>query len=80
MRKDPRVYLAHILECIEKVQRFTGEDKSRFLRDVMVQDAVVRNVEVIGEAAERIDDAYGTAQPEVPWRAPVGVLDVLIYQ
>ncbi len=80
MRKDPRVYLAHILECIEKVQRFTAEGKSRFLRDVMVQDAVVRNLEVIGEAAKRIEDPYRTAHPEIPWRALGGMRDVLIHQ
>ena len=80
MRKDPRVYLAHILECIEKVQRFTAEGKSRFLRDVMVQDAVVRNLEVIGEAAKRIEDACRTAHPEIPWRTLGGMRDVLIHQ
>jgi hypothetical protein len=43
MTKDPRVYLAHILECIEKIERFTGGGKADFLGNVMVQDAVVRN-------------------------------------
>lgn len=80
MTKDPRVYLAHILECIEKVERFTGGGKEDFLRNDMVQDAVVRNFEVIGEAAKRLDDAYRLAHPEVPWRALAGLRDVLIHQ
>ncbi len=80
MRKDPRVYLAHMLECIKKIERFTTGGKSHFLGDGMVQDAVVRNLEVIGEAAKRIDDAYRTAHPEVPWRAVGGLRDVLIHQ
>ena len=46
VRKDPRVYLAHILECIQKIERFTADGKGRFLQDVMVQDAVLRNFEV----------------------------------
>jgi uncharacterized protein with HEPN domain len=78
--KDPRVYLAHILECIQRVERFTNEGKSRFLQDVMVQDAVLRNFEVIGEAAKRLDDAYRTAHPQIPWRALAGLRDVLIHQ
>lgn len=77
MSKDPRVYLAHILECIEKIQRFTADGEGRFRRDAMVQDAVLRNFEVIGEAAKRLDNAYrlghrgrGIARPEAGHRRP----------
>jgi uncharacterized protein with HEPN domain len=80
MTKDPRVYLAHILECIQKIERFTAGGRNRFLGDVMVQDAVVRNFEVIGEAAKRLDDAYRAAHPAIPWRALAGLRDVLIHQ
>jgi uncharacterized protein with HEPN domain len=78
--KDPRVYLAHILECIQKIERFTEDGRSRFFQDVMVQDAVLRNFEVIGEAAKRLDDAYRAAHPQLPWRALAGLRDVLIHQ
>jgi uncharacterized protein with HEPN domain len=80
MTKDPRVYLAHILECIQKVERFTNEGRSRFFQDAMVQDAVLRNFEVIGEAAKRLDDAYRAAHPQIPWRALARLRDVLIHQ
>jgi uncharacterized protein with HEPN domain len=80
MSKDPRVYLAHILECIQKVERFTAGGEVQFLREAMVQDAVIRNFEVIGEAAKRIDDGYRTAHPGIPWRALGGLRDVLIHQ
>ncbi len=80
MTKDPRVYLAHILECLEKIERFTAQGKGRFLQDPMVFDAVLRNFEVIGEAAKRLDDSYRTAHAEVPWRALAGLRDVLIHQ
>jgi uncharacterized protein with HEPN domain len=78
--KDPRVYLAHILERIQKVERFTTEGRSRFFQDVMVQDAVLRNFEVIGEAAKRLDDVYRAAHPQIPWRSLAGLRDVLIHQ
>ena len=80
MSKDPRVYLAHILECIEKIERFTKDGKERFFNDELIQDAVLRNFEVMGEAAKRLDDAYRAAHPEIPWRALAGLRDVLIHQ
>ena len=80
MSKDPRVYLAHILECIQKIERFTAGERERFLADELVQDAVLRNFEVIGEAAKRLDDAYRAAHPEIPWRSLAGLRDVLIHQ
>jgi len=78
--KDPRVYLAHILECIQKIERFTADGRERFFQDAMVQDAVLRNFEVIGEAAKRLDDTYRAAHPEVPWRALGGLHDVLSHR
>jgi len=80
MSKDPRVYLAHILECIQKIERFTRDGKERFLQDELIQDAVLRNFEVIGEAAKRLDEAYRATHPEIPWRAIAGLRDVLIHQ
>jgi len=79
MTKDPRVYLAHILECLQKIERFTVEGKARFLQDPMVHDAVLRNFEVIGEAAKRLEDTYRSAHPEIPWRTLAGLRDVLIH-
>lgn len=80
MTKDRRVYLAHILECIQKIERFTAEGKTRFLQDDMVHDAVIRNFEIIGEAAKRLDEVYRAAHPDIPWRALAGLRDVLIHQ
>lgn len=80
MTKDRRVYLAYILECTQKIERFTAEGKDRFLRDDMVQDAVIRNFEIIGEAAKRIDEVYRAAHPDIPWQALAGLRDVLIHQ
>lgn len=80
MTKDSRVYLAHILESIQKIERFTVEGEGRFFGDEMVHDAVIRNLEIIGEAAKQIDEVYCTAHPEIPWRALAGLRDVLIHQ
>ena len=80
MKKDPRVYLAHILECAQKIERYTAEGKEHFTSDAMVQNAVLRNLEVIGEATKRLDDAYRKTHPQIPWRAVAGLREVLIHQ
>jgi len=80
MSKDPRVYLAHIMECIQKIERYTKDGRERFLDDQLIQDAVLRNFEVIGEAAKRLDDAYRASHPQIPWRAVAGLRDMLIHQ
>lgn len=57
MKKDPRVYLAHILECAQKIERYTKGGEKEFHNDTMLQDAVIRNFEIIGEAAKRVPEA-----------------------
>lgn len=80
MNKDPRVYLAQILERIERIRAYTSEGKAAFFDDPRTQDAVIRNFEVIGEAAKRIPDDYRIAHPGIPWRELAGFRDVLIHQ
>jgi len=79
MIKDPRVYLAHILECADRIERYLGQDREAFLRDTMVQDAVIRNFEVIGEAAKRIPEQFRVVHAGIPWRLMAGFRDVLIH-
>lgn len=79
MKKDPRVYLVHIVECTERIERYLAGGKEEFLAETMVQDAVIRNFEVIGEAAKRIPEDYRQAHPSIPWRLMAGFRDVLIH-
>ena len=63
-------YLGHILEAIERIGRYTDEiDENSFLQDEMAQDAVIRNLEIIGEASHNIERDYpefAAAHPELP--------------
>jgi len=78
MKKDPRVYLAHILECAAKIEGYITTE-NEFFRDTKTQDAVIRNFEIIGEAAKRVPDDYSRRYPEIPWRLMAGFRDVLIH-
>ena len=79
MKKDSRVYLAHILECAQKIERYTKDGEKEFHHNTMLQDAVIRNFEIIGEAAKRVPQAYRKAHSQVPWRLMAGFRDVLIH-
>jgi len=63
-------YLAHILEAIERIHRYTDDmDELAFLNDQLVQDAVIRNFEIIGEASNNIEKhnpEFASAHPELP--------------
>jgi uncharacterized protein with HEPN domain len=80
VKKDPRVYLAQILERIERIQKFTVGGQDIFLADPLIQDAVIRNFEVIGEAAKRVPEDYRQRHPDIPWRHLAAFRDVLIHQ
>ena len=64
--KDTRVYLAHILECIGRIESYVAKGKEAFFAEPLIQDAVIRNFEVIGEAAKRVPDAYRLSNPTIP--------------
>jgi uncharacterized protein with HEPN domain len=75
--KDDRVNIAYITECIHRIQRYTQEGKSAFWQDSLIQDGVVRNLEVIGEATKNLSIELKSAYPDVPWRKLAGLRDVL---
>lgn len=66
------VFLRHILEALERIVAYTREGRDVFVREPMVQDATLRNLEIIGEATKSLSPAFRTSHPEVPrertWR------------
>jgi len=77
--KDYRVYLAQILERIDRIEEFTRKGKDFFMADKLLQDAVIRNFEVIGEASKRLPPEFRDQHPEIPWRRITAFRDVLIH-
>jgi uncharacterized protein with HEPN domain len=80
MIKNDQVYLEHILEAISKIENFVnGLTKYDFEHTVLIQDAVIRNFEIIGEATKRISKQFTQSHPEIPWQDMAGMRDKLIH-
>jgi uncharacterized protein with HEPN domain len=77
--RDDRLYLSNIFECIERIESYTRDGKEAFLQTTIIQDAVIRNFEIIGEATKRLSPEIRAAYPDVPWQQVAGFRDVLIH-
>ena len=78
--KDDNLYLIHILERIERIESYVLSGREEFLHSRLVQDAVIRNFEVIGEAAKRVSKRSREKYLTVPWKRIAGFRDILIHQ
>lgn len=72
-------YLRHIQDALASIVEYTKEGRASFFASKMVQDAVLRNLEVIGEAVKALSDETKNLAPDVPWRRIAGMRDVLIH-
>ena len=81
MKRDESIYLQHILDAIAKVESYLqGVDETAFSRNTMAQDAVIRQIEIIGEATKHLSDALRSRYAHIPWLDIVGMRDKLIHE
>ena len=80
VKRDVRLFLEDILEGISRIEEYkAGKTQREFLQDHLVQDAVIRRLEVIGEATKNIPEDMRANYPDVPWWQIAGLRDVLIH-
>jgi uncharacterized protein with HEPN domain len=77
--KSDLLYIRNIQDCIQRIESYTIEGKEEFLKTPMIQDAVIRNFEIIGEATKRLSPELKSTYPDVAWKQIAGLRDILIH-
>jgi len=79
--KDDKAYLLHILDAIEKIEKYIGSvEFDEFSQNDMMIDAVVREFEIIGEATRNLSDKFQEVHFEIPWYKIKAMRNVLIHE
>ena len=80
MKKEDSVYLRHILDAVSRIEEYTkGIEYKDFMEKHLIQDGVIRQIEIIGEATKRLSDKTRDKYPNVPWKDMTGMRDKLIH-
>jgi uncharacterized protein with HEPN domain len=77
---EDRIYLLHVRDAIADILVYAEAGEDAFLRETMRQDAIIRKLEVIGEAVKQLSDNTRDSKPDIPWRRVAGMRDRLIHQ
>jgi uncharacterized protein with HEPN domain len=77
--KDDAVYLRHIRECIRRIEEDVAGGREEFFTSHMIQDAVLRNLQTLAEATQRLSDTAKTKHPEMGWEPVAALRNILVH-
>ena len=81
MHRDYRLYLDDILISLDRIREYTLElDREGFSSDSKTVDAVIRNLEIIGEASKNLPDAVKASSPEIEWSKIIALRNILTHE
>lgn len=81
MKKDPNVFIGHIIESIELIEHYSEKlTTNTFKQDQALQDAIIRRLEIIGEATKNIPTSFKADYADIPWKQMAGIRDMLIHE
>ena len=80
MKKDDRLYLLHIAECLSRIAEYTAAGEAEFFADRKTQDAVLRNLQTLAESTQHLSDRFKETHPAINWRGIAGFRNVLVHE
>ena len=79
--KDRQVFLRHLADCLQRIREYTAEGHEHFLSDRKTQDAVIRNLEIVGQIVRDLGaETLASQRPEIPWARIAGARNILAHQ
>ncbi len=80
-KRSWEVIFQDMLDAIAKIEQYTQDmDFDTFVTSSMAIDAVVRNIEIVGEASRHLDDAFRNQYPEIPWQKIAGIRNRIVHE
>lgn len=80
MKRDESVYVSHILDAIEKIEEYVaGIDETSFYKTTLIQDGVIRQLQIVGEAVKKLSDGLRDEYSHIPWQEIAGMRDKLVH-
>ncbi len=77
--ESDRVLLAHMRDCLGRIQEYTNAERARFDASRLVQDAVIRNLQTLAESSQRLSSEIKATETQVPWRELAGFRNVIVH-
>lgn len=78
--KSDTLYTIHIQECIDRIQSYVaGIDQDKFMESSLIQDAVLRNLQILAESTQRLSDDFKTRHQEIEWYKISGLRNILVH-
>ncbi|MBD3232113.1 MAG: DUF86 domain-containing protein [candidate division Zixibacteria bacterium] len=81
MKRNPEIFIDHILESIELIEEYTSNKSEKdFLKTTQLQDSIIRRIEIIGEAVKNVPQEIKIRYPDIAWKEIAGMRDILIHE
>ena len=77
--KDDKLYLIHIMECLDRIEKYVANDRESFMSSTLIQDAVLRNLQTMAESVKRLSDDIKEAHTDIDWRGIAAFRNVLVH-
>ena len=76
---NDRIFLTHILSCVARIREYTGNNREVFFNSSLVQDASIRNLQILAESTQQLSETLKKTRKDIPWREISGFRNVIAH-